>query len=494
MISATELKSVDFYRNYLVMCLLLTCVVSRKILRGLTEARLSIVAVPFMMLLFGMEPSYLTVSASTSVIVDKSSDHHYLRNFNNSFPEVSYEFASTDVGDMVETERINIEKTVLKFSSDSNSGLTSAEFRSDTITNVVKHDGEVDGESVEGSFSLTTHNFDNYVYQFPITVVNFYTPWCSWCQRLEPAWDKTTKIMIERYDPEIDGRIILAKVDCTLEADLCRRKLTDITPSKIISDVDFRKSKYMTFGNQNISLEVNFRKHHVEGYPSIRVFREGSDETHRHHTSQNYVDFRKLKYIREVKIYHRKSTSESQNISSEVDFRKSKCITRSRLPEIKMYHRKSKIITRSQLPEVKKYSRKSTSGKKYMGIMNTRPIMEIVIQKALPRTCRAQALPPLSSFMHELGFVFNGEVTVAKGGLLLHRSCSCVVAGCIYAKRRCCSCGRNVTVVVRLRCRPTMVIGVSFSTCVGAVVGEKFFGDAAAAVNGGLFTYYAHSG
>ena len=59
---------------------------------------------------------------------------------------------------------------------------------------------------------------------------------------------------------------------------------------------------------------------------------------------------------------------------------------------------------------------------------------------------------------------------------------------------RCCACGRNVTVVVRLRCRPTMVIGVSFSICVGAVVGEKFFGDAAIAVNGGLFTYYAHSG
>lgn len=26
-----------------------------------------------------------------------------------------------------------------------------------------------------------------------------------------------------RYDPEMDGRIILAKVDCTEEIDLCRR-------------------------------------------------------------------------------------------------------------------------------------------------------------------------------------------------------------------------------------------------------------------------------
>ncbi|BAT89923.1 hypothetical protein VIGAN_06105400 [Vigna angularis var. angularis] len=67
MISATEPKSGDLYR---------------KILGGLTEARLSIVAVLSMMLLFGMEPCYLAVSASTSVIVYKSSDHYYLRNFN----------------------------------------------------------------------------------------------------------------------------------------------------------------------------------------------------------------------------------------------------------------------------------------------------------------------------------------------------------------------------------------------------------------------------
>ncbi|XP_017431949.2 protein disulfide isomerase-like 5-4 isoform X1 [Vigna angularis] len=165
MISATEPKSGDLYR---------------KILGGLTEARLSIVAVLSMMLLFGMEPCYLAVSASTSVIVYKSSDHYYLRNFNKSFLEVSYGFASNDVSDVMETERINIAKTVL----DSNSRPAGTEFRSGTVTNAVKHDDEVDGESDEGSFSLTTLNFDNYVNQFPITVVNFYVPWCYWSQRL----------------------------------------------------------------------------------------------------------------------------------------------------------------------------------------------------------------------------------------------------------------------------------------------------------------------
>ncbi|KOM49971.1 hypothetical protein LR48_Vigan08g079800 [Vigna angularis] len=78
-----------------------------------------------------------------------------------SFLEVSYGFASNDVSDVMETERINIEKTVL----DSNSRPAGTEFRSGTVTNAVKHDDEVDGESDEGSFSLTTLNFDNYVNQ-----------------------------------------------------------------------------------------------------------------------------------------------------------------------------------------------------------------------------------------------------------------------------------------------------------------------------------------
>jgi len=48
----------------------------------------------------------------------------------------------------------------------------------------------------------------------------------------------------------------------------------------------------------------------------------------------------------------RKSISGSQNISPEVDFRKSKCITGSQLTEVKNHHRKSKIISVSRLPEV----------------------------------------------------------------------------------------------------------------------------------------------
>ncbi|KHN36716.1 Protein disulfide-isomerase 5-4 [Glycine soja] len=231
-----------------------------KIPRDLTEASLSgaglsIVAALAMIFLFGMElNSYLSVTTSTQVIVDKSSDGDYLRiDFNISFPALSCEFAAVDVSDVLGTNRLNLTKTVRKFSIDSNLRPTGAEFHSEPAANSIKHDNEVNEESVEGSVVLKTQNFDKYAHQFPITVVNFYAPWCYWSQRLKPSWEKAAKIIKERYDPEMDGRIILGRVDCTEDGDLCR-------------------------------------SHHIQGYPSIRIFRKGSDvrSNHGHHDHESY--------------------------------------------------------------------------------------------------------------------------------------------------------------------------------------------------------------
>ncbi|GAU26616.1 hypothetical protein TSUD_102230 [Trifolium subterraneum] len=242
------------------MVKIVTDILKLKIPRDLTEASLSgaglsIVAALAMVFLFGMELSeYLSVTTSTSVIVDKSSDGDFLRiDFNFSFPALSCEFASVDVSDVLGTNRLNLTKTVRKFTIDSNLRPTGYEFQSRPATNVIKHDEKVDEESLEGAFVFTSDNFDKYAHQFPITAVNFYAPWCYWSQRLRPSWEKAAKIIRERYDPEMDGRIFLGKVDCTQEADLCRR-------------------------------------HHIQGYPSIRIFRKGSDirSDHGHHEHESY--------------------------------------------------------------------------------------------------------------------------------------------------------------------------------------------------------------
>ncbi|KAH1222680.1 Protein disulfide-isomerase 5-3 [Glycine max] len=204
--------------------------VYRKIPRDLTEASLSgaglsIVAALAMIFLFGMElNSYLSVSTSTQVIVDKSSDGDYLRiDFNISFPALSCEFAAVDVSDVLGTNRLNLTKTVRKFSIDSNLRPTGAEFHSEPAANSIKHDNE---NLLKVLFKWVSH---------------------------KPSWEKTAKIIKERYDPEMDGRIILGRVDCTEDGDLCR-------------------------------------SHHIQGYPSIRIFRKGSDvrSDHGHHDHESY--------------------------------------------------------------------------------------------------------------------------------------------------------------------------------------------------------------
>eukprot|EP00249_Psilotum_nudum_P012448 c23791_g1_i1 orf=177-1622(+) len=237
MVATGKIKSIDFYR---------------KIPRDLTEASLSgaglsVIAALSMMLLFGMElNNYLQVSMTTTIAVDGSKDGEFLRiDFNISFPALSCEFASVDISDVLGTNRHNITKTVKKFFIDPNMKLVGPEFHPGPIPNPVSHGDEDDAHGLledlgEGAAMLTSENFDVTSQEYSILAVNFYAPWCHWSNRLKPSWEKAAKIIAERYNPETDRRILLAKVDCTVNTDLCR-------------------------------------KHHVQGYPSIRIFRKGHD-------------------------------------------------------------------------------------------------------------------------------------------------------------------------------------------------------------------------
>eukprot|EP00252_Welwitschia_mirabilis_P004334 TRINITY_DN14664_c0_g1_i1.p1 TRINITY_DN14664_c0_g1~~TRINITY_DN14664_c0_g1_i1.p1 ORF type:complete len:484 (+),score=84.52 TRINITY_DN14664_c0_g1_i1:274-1725(+) len=248
MLSTSKIKSIDFYR---------------KIPRDLTEATLSgawlsILAALIMMFLFGMELSnYLSISTTTDVVVDRSLDGEHLRiDFNISFLALSCEFASVDVSDILGTHRLNITKTVRKFPINRDMQLAGPEYHPGPIPHLLSHgdhERESDDDLGEGAIVLNGRNFDKYAHDYSILVVNFFAPWCTWSNRLKPSWEKAAKIMQERYHPEEDRRILLAKVDCTLEIDLCRR-------------------------------------HHIQGYPSIRIFRKGSDvrESHGHHEHESY--------------------------------------------------------------------------------------------------------------------------------------------------------------------------------------------------------------
>eukprot|EP00897_Mesotaenium_endlicherianum_P000922 jgi/Mesen1/10830/ME000093S10345 len=238
MSTSAKLKSIDFYR---------------KIPRDLTEATLSgaglsIVAAIAMVFLFGMElNSYLTLSTRTDVVVDQSFDAS--PRCRASLPRWT---SATCLA------RFNLSKTVRKHPVDEHFNVVGGEHHPDPVPTPSKHGNNPEhavaleaGDT--GALTLTEADFDEVVVEYPVLLVNFFAPWCPWSRRLEPAWEKAASILFQKYNPDADGRIRLAKVDCTIHAGLCR-------------------------------------KHHIQGFPSIRVFRKGQDirEDHGQHEHESY--------------------------------------------------------------------------------------------------------------------------------------------------------------------------------------------------------------
>ncbi|CAI9787758.1 unnamed protein product [Fraxinus pennsylvanica] len=209
--------------------------VSRDWTKGSISAVLSIIAALSIIFLVGRGVDiYLGVSTYSSIVVDKSFGGDLLLiDFNISFPALPCEFASVGVSDFFGTNMLDISKMVHKYPIYSNLKPTGSEFQLGTIAEEINYDEQV-------SPSLNAHNFDKISHQHPILVVKFYAPWCYWSKRLKPSWAEAAKTIRERYDPEIDGRIFMGMVDCNVETELCRR-------------------------------------HHIDGYPFIRIFRNGSD-------------------------------------------------------------------------------------------------------------------------------------------------------------------------------------------------------------------------
>ncbi|KAJ2959631.1 hypothetical protein NQZ79_g4932 [Umbelopsis isabellina] len=77
---------------------------------------------------------------------------------------------------------------------------------------------------------LDAKSFDKHVQKEDLTLVEFFAPWCGHCKALAPEWEKAAT--------ELSGTVKLAKVDCTVEQDICTGQ-------------------------------------DVKGYPTIKVFRNG---------------------------------------------------------------------------------------------------------------------------------------------------------------------------------------------------------------------------
>lgn len=200
----------------------------RRVPRDLTEATalgalMSICAMVVMALLFFAESfAFLRSNITTMIAVDQNKDPQTQLNFNITFFDLECEYASLDVWDVLGTNRQNVTKNVVKWSVDDRGDRIGFAGRNREMREVVTEEHEETLEELHEdgvhATPLNSRDFDRFLGHHNRVFVDFFAPWCIWCQRLHPTWEKFAEaVAAEKLDLKV------VSVNCVEEPGLCKK-------------------------------------------------------------------------------------------------------------------------------------------------------------------------------------------------------------------------------------------------------------------------------
>jgi thiol-disulfide isomerase/thioredoxin len=136
--------------------------------------------------------------------------------------DIHCDYVSVDVWDALGTNRQNVTKNVEKWqlSEDGGTRLFSGRNREQREVRHEEHDRtleEMHDEDGVHAQDLKKDNFKPWLEQNEMAFIDMHAPWCVWCQRLAPTWEKFA-IEVKKLKMPVG----VATVDCMAEADLCR--------------------------------------------------------------------------------------------------------------------------------------------------------------------------------------------------------------------------------------------------------------------------------
>jgi len=157
----------------------------------------------------------------TRIDVDAGVGSQLRVNFNVSFPDLHCDFASIDLWDKIGRNQVNVTRNVEKWQLDRDGERRAYQGRNRREIDLA-HDAHLhppletlhaDGVHVD---AVTAADWDHFAEEHEFSFVNFYAPWCSFCQTLSPTWEVLAETVERRELP-----VAVAAVDCVAEATLC---------------------------------------------------------------------------------------------------------------------------------------------------------------------------------------------------------------------------------------------------------------------------------
>ena len=231
----SKLREFDFYR---------------RIPKDLTEASthgslLSMCAIIFMLVLFIAElVAFLSVTYETNVVIDQSPDSFLRVNFNITVLDLPCEFAVIDVVDVLGTRTQNVTKNVNKWQIGEDGIRRNYAGRNraqpDVLHDTHHPDISVLHQNGVHAVPINEESFDDWLKNHHYTFVNFYAPWCIWCQRLEPVWEAFAEHVEAEQIP-----VSIVRVDCVENRDLCMKNKVQAFPMlRLFKDGEIQPPDY----------------------------------------------------------------------------------------------------------------------------------------------------------------------------------------------------------------------------------------------------------
>ena len=193
---------------------------------------MSVCAMILMSLLFTAETfAFARSQIHTEIALDDNTAPQIQLNFNVTLYALHCDFVSVDVWDVLGTNKQNVTKNVEKWQVDGDGNRRSFSGRNRETRELHYEEHE---ESLEELHANGVHvvnindkaHFENYLKEHEMAFVNFFAPWCMWCQRLHPTWEKLAEKIEEEEMP-----VGIASVDCVQHIELCRSEQIQAFPS-----------------------------------------------------------------------------------------------------------------------------------------------------------------------------------------------------------------------------------------------------------------------